>query len=140
MSDEVHTNALNWISNVLGDLDAARSKPGKHGRPRIVAFLAQQATEKAIKAALILEGVNPPRTHDLDELRKLLPDTWRLVRRHPDLARLSDYAAESQYPDDMGPVTPLQSATAVRQAMAVVRSIREDFERRGVPTAALEPR
>ncbi len=140
MNDERRTNALSWISYALGDLDAARSKPGKHVRPRIVAFLSQQAAEKAIKAALILEGVNPPRTHDLDELRKLLPDTWRLVRRHPDLARLSDYAAESRYPDDMGPVTPLQSATAVRQAIAVIRLIREDFERRGVSTAGLEPR
>jgi hypothetical protein len=46
---------------------------------------------------------------------------------------------ESRYPDDLTPVTPIQAATLVRQAVAVVRSVREDFERRGVSTAQLEP-
>jgi hypothetical protein len=48
---------------------------------------------------------------------------------------LSDYAAESRYPDDLQPVTPLQSAVAVRQAIALLKVIRVDFERRGVDTA-----
>ena len=62
-----------------------------------------------MKAALILEGIEPRRTHDLEELRGRLPDSWR-VKKHPsDLARLSDYAAESRYPDDLDPVTPILS-------------------------------
>ena len=109
-------------------------------RPRIVAFNAQQAAEKALKAALILAGIDPPRTHDLDDLRNRLPTDWRLRRQHPDLARLGDFAVDSRYPDDFAPVTPLQSATAVRQAMAIVRHVREEFEERGVPTDELEPR
>lgn len=129
-----------WLESALGDLEAARTQPGRHMRPRIVAFNAQQAAEKALKAALILAGIDPPRTHDLDDLRNRLPTDWRLRRQHPDLARLGDFAVDSRYPDDFAPVTPLQSATAVRQAMAIVRHIREQFEERGVPTDELEAR
>jgi hypothetical protein len=64
----------------------------------------------------------------------------RVKRLPPDLGRLSAFATDSRYPDDIERVTPIESATAVRQAMAVVRVVREDFERRGVSVAGLEPR
>jgi Uncharacterized conserved protein related to C-terminal domain of eukaryotic chaperone, SACSIN len=139
MHGENAREALRWLSFAVGDLEAARSQRGRRVRPRIVAFQAQQAAEKALKAALILEGIEPRRTHDLDDLRDRLPDGWRVKRRVPDLGRLSDYAAESRYPDDLTPVTPIQSATAVRQAIAVVRMIRADFERRGVDPSRIAP-
>lgn len=123
MSDEGATDALTWLAFALGDLEAARARPGHPQRPRIVAFHAHQAVEKALKAALVLSDVDPPRTHDLDALRNLLPAGWRVSRRHRDLA----------------PVVAIQAATAVRQAVAIVRSVREDFERRGITTADLAP-
>jgi HEPN domain-containing protein len=140
MDDDPVADALIWLAYALGDLEAARSQPGRRVRPRIVANLAQQAAEKAIKAAIVLDGADPPKSHDLDDLRNRLQPRWRVKRRFPDLARLSRYATESRYPDDIAPVTPIQSATAVRQAVAVVRTIREDFDRSGVPTATIEPR
>lgn len=139
MSGDTEAEALRWLGFALGDLEAARSQPGRHVRPRIVAFQAQQAAEKALKAALILEGLEPRRTRDLDDLRDRLPSVWRVKRRMPDLGRLSDYAAESRYPDDLRPVTAIQSATAVRQAIAVVRLIREDFDRHGIQTNRIAP-
>ncbi len=140
MDDERSGDALMWLAYALGDLEAARSQPGRRVRPRIVANLAQQAAEKAIKAALILDGIDPPRVHDLDDLRNRLASHWRVKRRFPDLARLSRYASESRYPDDIEPVTPIQSATAVRQAATVVRIIREDFDKQGLSAAELKPR
>ena len=140
MDDERVEDAQMWLAYAFGDLEAARSQPGRRVRPRIVANLAQQAAEKAIKAAIVLDGADPPKSHDLDDLRNRLQSRWRVKRRFPDLARLSTYANEGRYPDDIAPVTPIQSATAVRQAVAVVRSIREDFDRSGVATATLEPR
>jgi HEPN domain-containing protein len=140
MADERVQDALIWLAYALGDLEAARSQSGRRVRPRIVANLAEQAAEKAIKAALVLDGTDPPKSHDLDDLRNRLQSRWRVKRRFPDLARLSRYASESRYPDDIPPVTPIQSATAVRQAVAVVRITREDFGRLGIPTASLDPR
>lgn len=140
MDDRQAEDAVTWLAYALGDLEAARSQPGRRVRPRIVANLAQHAAEKAIKAALILDGADPPRVHDLDDLRNRLGPGWRVKRRFPDLARLSRYASESRYPDDIEPVTPIQSATAVRQAAAIVRLIRDDFDRSGILTTRLEPR
>jgi len=140
MSGDRAPDALVWVGFAIGDLEAARSQPGRHVRPRIVAFHSQQAAEKAIKGALVLAGVDPPRTHDLNDLRNRLPDGWRVKRSPPDLGRLSAFGTDSRYPDDTEPVSPIESATAVRQAMAVVRVVREDFERRGVSVAGLEPR
>ncbi len=85
-------------------------------------------------------ALDAPKTHDLDDLRRRLPSDWRVKDQPSDLSSLSDFAVDSRYPDDIAPVTPLQSATAVRQAIAVVRVGREGFEQRGVSTGRLEPR
>ena len=140
MRDEDRADALTWLSYALGDLAEARSQPGQPSRPRIVAFHAQQAAEKALKAALVLSDVDPPRTHELEQLRALLPTDWRVRRNPRDIRRLSRHGVDARYPDDLEHVTSLAAATAVRQAIAVVRLVREDFERRGVPTDKLAPR
>lgn len=139
MSDEV-TEARGWLAFALGDLAAARSGGRARFRPRIVAFHAQQAAEKAIKAALILEDLAPPPRHDLEELRHLLPDAWQVKRRPASLDRLTDYGVDAKYPDHMVTVTPIDAATAVRQAIAVIRLVSEEFERRGVRVDSLKIR
>ena len=53
MSGDRSPDALVWLGFAIGDLEAARSQPGRHVRPRIVTFHSQQAAEKAIKAALV---------------------------------------------------------------------------------------
>jgi HEPN domain-containing protein len=140
MNADRASDALRWLAFAMGDLAAARSQPGRRVRPRIVAFHAQQAAEKALKAALAVDCQPIPRTHDLDDLRNRLGPGWRVRRRHPDLTRLSDYGVDSRYPDDVEAITPIQCATAVRQASSIVRLVTEDLERRGIATAGLEPR
>src|SRR3970040_833687 len=92
MSGDRSPDALVWLGFAIGDLEAARSQPGRHVRPRIVTFHRQHGAEKAIKAALVLAGVDPPRTHDLNDLRNRLPDGWRVKRLPLDLGRLSAFA------------------------------------------------
>jgi len=104
---------------------------------RSVAFHAQQAVEKAIKAALVLEGKAAPRTHDLDDLRNRLPAGWRIKSTHRDLSRLTQYAVEARYPDDVPPIK-LQSSASLRQAQTIYRSIRGEFESRGLDLSTLE--
>ena len=131
--------ARRWLSFALGDLRAARGGRSANMRPRIVAFHAQQAAEKALKAALVLDAIHPPPKHDLDELRTLLPDGWRVKKRPRSLTRLADYGVDAKYPDHAIQVRPADAGVAVRQAMAVVRLVSEDFERRGTRTDDLKP-
>lgn len=138
MSDEARHDAFTWLEYALGDLEHAKS--GRGSRPRIVAFHAQQAAEKALKAALVLATVEPPRTHDLEDLRARLPVGWG-VKKHPaDLSRLSAFAVDSRYPDDVTPVSAIEAATSVRQATAVVRLVKEGFGKHGASISGLEPR
>lgn len=108
MSDEWQTQALRWLAFALGDLRAARSRRGEWRPARIAAFHAQQAAEKAVKAGLLLSRIEPPRTHDLEILLPLLPDNWRAKRSRRNLGRLTDYAADARYPDDIQPVAQLR--------------------------------
>lgn len=139
MSASREADALTWLGYALGDLAASRAQPSRRVRPRIAAFHAQQAAEKALKAALVLANLDPERTHDLDTLRNELPPGWRVKTRQTDLAPLSRYGVEVRYPDDATAITAIQAATAVRQAIAIVRDVSEDFERRGVATNKVEP-
>lgn len=129
MSDDRVRDSLVWLAFAQEDLDACRSRPGRHFRPRHVANLAQQAAEKALKAAVVRSGGTPPKTHDLERLRALLPEGWRSKRRPVDLERLSSYGVRARYPDDAIQVSAIESAGAVRQAIAVMRWVRRDFER-----------
>jgi len=137
MSDDRVADALAWLEFALDDLDACRSQPGRHFRPRHVANLAQQAAEKALKAALVLSDRTPPKTHDLEHLRGMLPDGWRAKRRPADLERLSSYGVRARYPDNAIQVNALESAVAVRQAIAIMKAVKLDFERAGVRTDKL---
>ena len=77
--------ARHWLRFATEDLDVAqRLLTVDEAPPRHACALAQQAAEKALKAALVLEGIDFPFRHDLDALRNLLPDTWSVRRTHTD--------------------------------------------------------
>ena len=82
--------ALRWLEYGRSDLEAAEELMGKaDSYPRQVCFLAQQAAEKSLKAALVVSAIPVPRTHDLDALCNLLPDRWSVKTQYPELAALS---------------------------------------------------
>jgi HEPN domain-containing protein len=124
--------AARWLAYARSDLDAARAllrDPEYY--PRQVCFLAQQAAEKAIKAAFVLLEIEFPFTHDLDHLRNLLPVGWRVKTEHPDLADLTIWAIEARYPGDMPDVTAADARQAFKAAEAVYQSVEQELKRRG---------
>jgi len=128
--------ARRWLAYARSDLDAAQEllqKPDSY--PRQACFLAQQAAEKVFKAALIFAGINVPRSHDLDALRNLLPEGWRVKAEHPDLASLSVWAVEARYPSDSPEAVEADAQTAAQQAQAVWETICADLTERGLDTA-----
>ena len=66
-----------------------------------------------------------------------LPMGWRIKATHRDLSRLTQYAVEARYPDDVSPISKLQSSASLRQAQTIYRSIRAEFESRGIDLAGV---
>lgn len=62
-------------------------------------FQVQQTIEKALKAWPYLIGVQPPFTHDLVALLKLLEEAGIEIARYRDLARFTDFAVQVRYDD-----------------------------------------
>ena len=126
---------LRWLRYSAEDLDVARvllaTRPssGRH-----VCWLSQQSAEKALKAALVLEGIAFPFTHDLDALRNRLPDGWPVRVKHPDLAELTQWAVETRYPGDWPEVTEEEAVRAEREAAAIHDSVLAEFRGRGLLT------
>ena len=110
----------------------ARLMSGAPTAPRHTCWLSQQAAEKALKAALILEEVDFSFTHDLDALRNLLPDGWAVRDTHADLAELTEWAVETRYPGDWPEPNDADAYRAMSQARALYDSIVAEFQRRGI--------
>ena len=129
--------ALGWFRRAKSDLATARNALSARREldPWIASFHAQQAAEKYLKAALIIEQVRFPRTHELERLRPLLPAGWVL----PDeaaLAGLSRFAVAGRYPEgpfDAGPEPTWSDAEeAVRLAESVETGILTGARSRGI--------
>ena len=132
MNDPEHIReAERWLRYASEDLDVA-SELLSGLRTRHACFIAQQAAEKALKAALVLEGIDAPYVHDLNALRNGLPDSWSVKREHPDLAVLTVWATEAQYPGDWPESTEDDAAQAVSQARSVRNSVVMEFQKRGL--------
>ncbi len=126
-------DALRWLRYSAEDLDVARVLLTIHASAsRHVCWLSQQAAEKALKAALVLEGVAFPFTHDLDALRNRLPEGWQVRTTHADLAELTQWAVESRYPGDWPEASELDAIRSEAEARAVHNSVEKEFRRRGV--------
>jgi HEPN domain-containing protein len=91
------------------------------GRYEQLCFFAQQAAEKALKAALVHLGADFPYTHNLQLLVDLLPAKVPLAPEHEQVAGLTFYAVAGRYPRAMSPVSAGEHAEALALAAAVVR-------------------
>jgi HEPN domain-containing protein len=124
---------LDWWHLALGDLHGAQVLAADPSvPPRLACGLSQQSAEKAIKAALVFERVDFPKSHDLNALRELLPDDWALRAEFPDLTWLADWIIDSRYPENLGGATDADSVRAVSEAREVLATLATDLLRRGL--------
>ena len=118
-------DARRWFSQAEADLAAARTNAGPH--PHVGCFLAQQAAEKAMKAAQLASGGVVARTHSLSQLQTMLAQlgvTLEGVRTRAlrDLERLN---IEARYPDALPDTTPAEYFTRedAEEAIAVAAGV-----------------
>ncbi len=131
--DATVSEALRWLRFSGEDLSVAQHLlTALPPAPRHVCSLAQQAAEKALKAALVLERIEFPFSHDLDALRNLLPASWAVQAEHPDLAELTEWAVETRYPGNWPEPSDADAERAEAEGRAVHDSVVWEFKRRGL--------
>ncbi len=124
--------ATRWLKYAYEDLQAAQAlRSDVEAAPRQACWLAQQAAEKALKAALCFLGIEFGKTHDLDALRNLLPDDCSTRRRYPDLADLTIWAVQGRYPGDWPEATAADADAALEKARGVLEAVSADLQNRG---------
>ena len=106
----------------LAEIDLATAEklaPDPEMDDRPVGFHSQQAVEKAMKVALMLEGVDFPKTHDLEYLIVLAEKhSVALEPQVKSASWLTPWAAEFRYDD--APIETLDRARAIGVANAAV--------------------
>jgi HEPN domain-containing protein len=127
---DLAAEARRWLRYAEEDLTTAEMVLQRQLPAREACWLAQQAAEKALKAALVLEQVDFPKTHDLDALRSLVPEGWTVREIDVDLAMLSEWAVEARYPGNWPEPTEAEAANGSRDAGAVVDAVRIDLNLR----------
>ena len=127
-------DTVRWLRYAAEDLITAETLLRQpHVPPRQSCWHAQQAAEKALKAGLICLQIDFPRTHDLNILRSLLPESWHLKTAHPNLGDLNRWVVEARYPEDVREATEADTSTAVEQARAVWTSVSTELTQHGLP-------
>jgi HEPN domain-containing protein len=91
-----------------------------------VAFHAQQAAEKSLKALLVWRQVEFPKTHDLERLLELAGEgDEALAESLRDAPELTPYGVEYRYPGEYPPVTGQAAASSVAIARTVYDEVVE---------------
>ena len=112
--------AAEWLGFARDDLRSANFLTQLEPQPReIICFHAQQCAEKSLKGMLVIEGIRPPRTHDLEELVSLLGDKILQADARQSLEALNAYAVITRYPSVME-VTDSDVTTALNAARVVL--------------------
>ena len=119
-----------WLERARQELraaeGAARVSPSAFAT---LCYLAQQVTEKALKAVLVFEQIEYPFSHDLDDVRNLIPCGWRVKEQYPDLKWLSDWAIEGRYPGR--DPTAGEAQRALEHARSILESVEQDLRSHG---------
>ena len=92
---------LEWIAKAEGDLHSCLREARARKNPNYdsACFHAQQCAEKYLKARLQEAGVPTPKTHNLEELLKLLlPVEPKWTGMKPKLIYLGNFAVAFRYP------------------------------------------
>lgn len=117
-----------WLAYAREDLEHADSTlDADDPIYRWVCVAAQQAAEKAFKAALISDQIEFPRIHDLERLQQLLPAKSELRDVDVDLASLTEWSVAGRYPADAREANREDAEQAVNDARAVVDVVEAMF-------------
>ncbi len=99
--------------------------------PGPACYHAQQAAEKAFKAVLVFLQAQYPFTHDLDTIRREIPNDWDVRNEFRNLKRLSNWSFMARYPGQWKPPTRADATRAIRVARSIYESVLRDLQAHG---------
>ena len=117
--------AEKWLKKALANLRVAEKLFEIGEEPWIIAFHAQQAVEKALKAYLILHGKHFGKTHNLSQLIDLCSEIDQEFQQLHELSidELYPLAVGARYPDTGIEVTMDEVREAVEKAEKAIAFI-----------------
>jgi HEPN domain-containing protein len=122
LEDKLKKASGEWVRRARSNLALAKQPKLDEVVWEDLCFEAQQAAEKAIKAILVLQGIDFPKTHQIASLLGLLDQSGLKVPEELWKAdNLTDYAVEARYPDRVMPVTEDEYHQAIAVAEKVVQ-------------------
>lgn len=119
--------AASWVEKADNDLKNASHTLtlGDDCPTDTVVFHAQQCVEKYLKALLVVDGIDFPRTHSLSILVDLVEESKRPALTTEEQERLTDYAATTRYPGDYEDISLEEARRATEIATRVRGEARE---------------
>lgn len=103
--DDLLRDALEWLRYAEADIALASIPLPANVLYEQLCFHAQQAAEKAIKAVLVAQGLDFPKTHNIEFLLTLLPSHVTRNNFPAQANRLTSYATIFRYPGEEEPVS-----------------------------------
>jgi len=121
-TDPVVGSPQEWLRRARADLALAGVALPEGGVREDLAYHAQQAAEKAVKAVYIALGQPFEYTHNLGRLTSgLAAGGVEVPREVGDCAALTGFASTTRYPNLSEPLTEAELRQAIETAKAVVR-------------------
>jgi len=125
-----------WLAKARVDLGSGKlilKAKDPDTEPWVSAFHAQQAAEKAMKALLVANSIQPPQIHSLVALRAMLPPGTELGVSHERLTILTDFAVAVRYVPEISQSedpTWTDAESAIAAAQAIVDAVDQQLRGR----------
>ena len=124
MPPDPSSEARTWFAQAAEDLAAAQHLAKNPDMPpRLAAFLAHLAAEKALKGALIARGVAVRTIHDLVALQACLIDEDAAIVSSDAIDILTPWNIAGRYPADLDDANPETATATVRAADRIVSAL-----------------
>ena len=115
-----------WLRHAASDLRFARLGLADTDVMRNqVAFHAQQAAEKSLKAVLVEHSLRFPKTHDLEALVEMVQLAGMSLPAAVQIESLTPFAVETRYPGVFSQVSTAEAESAICSAEIVFEWARD---------------
>ncbi|MCD4680257.1 MAG: HEPN domain-containing protein [Bacteroidales bacterium] len=119
---------VEWMKFASEDYETAKFLTGMIPEPlEIICFHCQQAAEKALKAYLIRKDIQPPKTHDLDELIDLCSENEVNQKLRENCILLNGYSVITRYPSPQELIVE-DREMAINAAKTVLDFVKQEIE------------